>query len=1399
MDCFTGGRCGWIARFVAGKSFEVLRERREQVEHHFGAWYEEPMYDPRNPQFDSEKTHQLFYDILTMFIGREMGGHSVTWNDIGAAVPFAEKLGQSTVGGRLIAPFLKTGKIVTCTRDEKMSKIILSGLSGYLEPNEMVLIQAPPGAGTTTMLNLLSGVTDQYESVRGEVLINGDDIWEESNRQLYAHSMLRVRQDDAHYPVLTVRETLEFAAKCGIPDFLPFAKVIRRNRVELITRLLGINHTLDIAVGDASLRGVSGGERRRVSIAEMLCGSMGSLVFFDSISKGLDATTTLDIVKGVRQVADALHLTVFMALQQPGNDVFEQFDKICVLDSGKCIYYGPREKVEGYFGEMGFKRPPAKSIADFLLAVSDPSSSESVKMKDFEGKELTTVDEFEEAFKNSELYADIRKKIEEGFRGTAGRHSDADEISKKFFGRECLRTRTSQLGILLKRAMRLSWDKSAVVVELVSKLIIALLAGTLFYMLPLTMRGAYERTGVIFLVLSIFLGSAMQGIKKAFAENEIFLKQRAAHFYHAAPFQIAGIVDALVLNLLVSLLFSVVLCLLVGLNMNDRGSHFAYFYFMVVTYRFNMDMLGRLFTVACPNSTTAVILVGFLGAIFQLYSGYFIALKDLPRWLAWIGWISPAQYAFRGLVYNEFAGLVFECAPQELLPFNQYVPDPDKICTISTGEAYLWVQFGYPIGVSWGMYSLLALWGLSLVMFLAVMFFARRRRYCGTTLVSQKAKPANLGVEVIDLSLPEDEMKVGIREAYFTWKDVSYTVPIGGNEKKELLHDVCGYALPGRLCALMGSSGAGKTTLMDVLAQRKPKGTMTGEVLVNGYPLDYPIGRVSGYVEQVDIHVSKTTVREAIEFSARLRLPEGTSDKEREDQIENTIDILELREIQNELVGTPEGAIGLSSEQRKRLTIAVELVVRPSILFLDEPTSGLDSRAALKMAKVLRRVSDTGAAVLCTIHQPSKEVFSFFDSVLLLQSGGRVAYFGDLGEEGSQMITYFEKNGGDPMDPKLNPADYMLHQIGTATTEQGQKDWHEIWLLSPENNELMGSLEHTKCDKPTIVPDKAPHIKFDNTFAANFRVQFVANLKRFCTVNWRNPELHFMRFITAVTQALILGLSFFQIPNTQAGQTALVSAAFLSGNVALISINSAVGNILQDRLAFYREFGAGAYSALAYYIPLVVSDAPFTVFSNFLFSIMFFFMVGFQASAFGYFFVVELLYALWAIATGSMLGAISPTEYIGLTLVPSMKSIFKLFAGFMAPANSIPAYYIWIYWINPIGYYLAGVLKAVVTGVEFVCTANELRTFPFPGNDNATYAFPDCESIPSNSEYQTVTVNATYSECQFCPVTSGDELLKIYGVPDYSKWVSVGALAGLTLFSWIVGYLGFKHLRFTKR
>lgn len=119
-------------------------------------------------------------------------------------------------------------------------------------------------------------------------------------------------------------------------------------------------------------------------------------------------------------------------------------------------------------------------------------------------------------------------------------------------------------------------------------------------------------------------------------------------------------------------------------------------------------------------------------------------------------------------------------------------------------------------------------------------------RYRGTTFLSQKAKPQKSDLDGVQVSLTEEETQVGIREAHFTWKDVTYTVPIGRNENKELLHEVNGYALPGRLCALMGSSGAGKTTLMDVLARRKTKGTITGDVLVNGYPQDSLFGRVSG-------------------------------------------------------------------------------------------------------------------------------------------------------------------------------------------------------------------------------------------------------------------------------------------------------------------------------------------------------------------------------------------------------------------------------------------------------------------------------------------------------------------------------------------------------------------------
>lgn len=191
-------------------------------------------------------------------------------------------------------------------------------------------------------------------------------------------------------------------------------------------------------------------------------------------------------------------------------------------------------------------------------------------------------------------------------------------------------------------------------------------------------------------------------------------------------------------------------------------------------------------------------------------------------------------------------------------------------------------------------------------------------------------------------------------------------------------------------------------------------------------PLPKSFQRATGFAEQMDIHEPTATVRESLQFSALLRQPKEVPIKEKYEYCEKIIDLLEMRPIAGAIVG--EGGAGLNAEQRKRLTIAVELASKPQLLlFLDEPTSGLDSLAAYNIVRFLRRLADAGQAILCTIHQPSAVLFEQFDELLLLQSGGRVVYNDELGTDSKKLIEYFEQNGARKCSPHENPAEVLFH------------------------------------------------------------------------------------------------------------------------------------------------------------------------------------------------------------------------------------------------------------------------------------------------------------------------------------------------------------------------------------
>ncbi|CAI0540638.1 unnamed protein product [Linum tenue] len=267
-----------------------------------------------------------------------------------------------------------------------------------------------------------------------------------------------------------------------------------------------------------------------------------------------------------------------------------------------------------------------------------------------------------------------------------------------------------------------------------------------------------------------------------------------------------------------------------------------------------------------------------------------------------------------------------------------------------------------------------------------------------------------------------------------TFHNVNYFVDIPkamrhedmSERRLQLLVNVSGVFSPGVLTALVGSSGAGKTTLMDVLAGRKTGGYITGDIKISGHPkVQSTFARISGYVEQNDIHSPQVTVEESLWFSSNLRLPKEVTKEQRCEFVEEVMRLVELDTLRQALVGLP-GSSGLSTEQRKRLTIAVELVANPSIIFMDEPTSGLDARAAAIVMRTVRNTVDTGRTVVCTIHQPSIDIFEAFD---------------ELGKG---------INGVPPIRDGYNPATWMLEVTTASVEEKIQADFAELYVTSKQ-------------------------------------------------------------------------------------------------------------------------------------------------------------------------------------------------------------------------------------------------------------------------------------------------------------------------------------------------------------
>uniref|UniRef100_A0A0D9XY42 ABC transporter domain-containing protein n=1 Tax=Leersia perrieri TaxID=77586 RepID=A0A0D9XY42_9ORYZ len=463
--------------------------------------------------------------------------------------------------------------------------------------------------------------------------------------------------------------------------------------------------------------------------------------------------------------------------------------------------------------------------------------------------------------------------------------------------------------------------------------------------------------------------------------------------------------------------------------------------------------------------------------------------------------------------------------------------------------------------------------------------------------------------------------------------------------KLQLLHNITGAFQPGVLSALMGVTGAGKTTLLDVLAGRKTGGVIEGDIRIGGYPkVQQTFSRISGYCEQNDVHSPQITVGESVAYSAWLRLPTEIDAETRKEFVNEVLQIVELEDIRDALVGIP-GVNGLSREQRKRLTIAVELVSNPSIVFMDEPTSGLDARAAAIAMRAVKNVSDTGRTVVCTIHQPSIEIFEAFDELMLIKRGGELIYAGPLGQHSCKVIQYFQ--------------DELIK--GFSIPPPGTSDLHF----------------------PTQFPQKFPE-------------QFKACLWKQFLSHWRTPSYNLVRIVFMTFSSIIFGMLYWQkgnIDHINDQQSLFTVLGCMYGTTIFTGINnsqSAMPFVAIERSVVYRERFAGMYSPWAYSFAQVAMEIPYVLILVVLFMLIAYPMIGYAwtAANFCWFFYIMFCTLLYFVYLGKLIVSIAPNIQVASLYASMFYTTQHLLSGFIIPPSQIPKWWIWLYYISPMSWTL---------------------------------------------------------------------------------------------------------------
>ena len=725
-------------------------------------------------------------------------------------------------------------------------------------------------------------------------------------------------ESDIHFPHLNVVQTLAVAAEARAPA----SKTAKPSRTKYSEALFNAAvHDLDLSkvsatkIGNNFVRGVSGGERKRTSIAEILVGD-SCFQCWDNSTRGLDSVNALQFVRTLRKSTKMTGSVALVTLYQASQEIYDIFDKLLLLYEGHQIYFGRAEAAKDYFVSLGFVCPLRASTSDFLTSITNPT--ERLERDGFKGKTPRTPEDFERVWQGSSERAMLSESIrlydaEHPFRGRELQALRMQQKDRKSPWRRhqspFILSFPAQVRLCVTRGIqRLLNDLSPPISSIAGNAVVSIILGSMFYNMPEDTSSFFGRGVLLFFTVltNTFLG-AFEGVQ-LWDQRPIVEKHVSYALYHPAAEALASMICDLPNKLLLTTFFNIPLYFLANLR-RSTGAFFIFYMFAFASLLAG-SMLFRTIGAVSRTLTASIAPGAAFILMLVIYTGFVLPIPTMQPWLQWLRYMDPIGYAFESLMINEFSGRSFPCSnfiPSG--PAYSHVSARQTMCvTIGfdatlnavNGDLYLSRSFRYFQRNLWR--NLGAIFGLTTLLcclYLVATEYTSLQQSKGEVLVFRRklvaqAKSGNdeeaqylhmqrqAPVAVEPKSARADQYSI-LQEAHaatFLWTSLSYDIKVGKDSRK-LLDDVDGWIKPGTVTALMGASGAGKTTLLNVLANRASTGIIKGERITDARYQNEGFARKIGYAQQQDLHMNTMTTREALLFSARLRQSKKYSEAEK--------------------------------------------------------------------------------------------------------------------------------------------------------------------------------------------------------------------------------------------------------------------------------------------------------------------------------------------------------------------------------------------------------------------------------------------------------------------------------------------------------------------------------------